>query len=137
MNAFTALETALAEPLDAAIHIDAKDKDPVPELQRQAELVATIKRTFTRAKVAAVPNGGMRGQKALNQARREGAWWGFVDLIVIGPAPLVAFLEMKNGSEMPRQNQVDALNALHRMGHRVGVFRRADSAIAWLRRQGF
>ncbi len=133
MNAFASLETPLDEPLDNEVHIDAKDKNPKPELERQAELVAAIKRNFARVKVAAVPNGGKRGQKALNQARREGAWWGFVDLLVIGRPQLVAFIEIKNGTEMPRQNQIDAINWLHRAGHHVGVFRRADSAVEWLR----
>lgn len=137
MNAFADLETPINEPLDPAIHIDAKDRDPESELERQAALVATIKRTFPGVKPVAVPNGGKRGIKALNQARREGVWWGFVDLLIIGPAPLMAFIEMKDGTKMPKQHQIDAINAIHRCGYPVGVFRRADSAIEWLRKVGF
>ena len=130
------LETPLRETLHPAIHVDAKDRDAASELERQAEVVATIRRTFVGAKVAAVPNGAKRGQKAMNQARREGAWWGFPDLIVIADGR-IAFLEMKNGAEPPRQSQIDCMNMLHRLGWPVGLFRRADSAIGWLRAKGF
>lgn len=131
---FADLETPLAEaPL---FFIEPKDSNPASEADRQAELVATIKRTFPQARPVAILNGEKRGQWALNLARRLGAWWGFPDLLVLAPRK-IAMIEMKNGKDMPKQHQVDVLNWLHRSGFAVGVFRTSDSAIAFLRKQGF
>ena len=44
-----------------------------------------------------------------------------------------ARIEMKNGSEMPRDNQVETLNWLHLRGHAVAVCRSKDGALRWLR----
>ena len=128
------LETPLSEaPL---FFIEPRDNDPAPEEDRQGEAVATIRRTFPHARVVAILNGERRGQWALNLARKLGAWWGFPDLIVLAPRK-IAMIEMKNGKDMPKQHQIDCMNWLHRSGFAVGVFRTADSAIAFLRREGF
>lgn len=128
-----ALECSLNEaPL---FHIDERDDDPAPEADRQAAFVKDARRCGIR--IAAVPNDGKRGLKALNLARKLGAWWGFGDTVAFAPGPLVAVLEWKNGKRPPDQHQIDCLNVLHRMGVPVGVFRRADSAMAFLGAHGF
>lgn len=132
MTAWDILESPLdPEPV---FHIDAPDADEATELERQAIFVAKARRCgFS---VVAVPNGGKRGQGALNQARREGAAWGFPDLIVMH-GQRIAFLEFKNARAKPKLHQVEWLNRLAGMGYPCGVFRRADSALAFLMQHGF
>lgn len=125
-------ETLYEEPI---FHIDARDNDPAPEEDRQAAFVKAARRSGI--KIAAVPNDGKRGQKARNLAAKLGAWWGFGDTVAFASGAKVAVLEFKNGRRMPEQHQIDCLNALARMGIPVGVFRRADSAIAFLHENGF
>jgi hypothetical protein len=86
--------------------------------------------------IVAVPNGGKRGQKALNQARREGAAWGFPDVMALAPGK-VAFLEFKAEKGKLSENQGEWQERLDRMGFPVGVFRDPDAALAFLRANGF
>lgn len=86
--------------------------------------------------IVAIPNGGKRGQKALNQARREGAAWGFPDVMALAPGK-VAFLEFKAEKGTLSANQEDWLDRLHTLGFPCGVFRDADKALAFLREHGF
>lgn len=131
---FAGLESPLREaPL---FHIDPRDKDPKSEDDRQAEFKKLV-RSSPGMRIAAVLNDHNWGQKGLNRANKIGAWWGFPDTIVTAAPRMVAFPEFKNGTEMPKQHQIDCLNALHRMGFPVGVFRTAESAGAFLRQHGF
>ncbi|MBK9661479.1 MAG: hypothetical protein IPO68_16530 [Chitinophagaceae bacterium] len=50
--------------------------------------------------------------------------------------PGVAFIEMKDGTKMPDQNQRDRLNLYTRQGHLCGVFRQEKSVMDFLRRHG-
>lgn len=122
-----------AEPM---FHIDPTDSEPESEIERQVQFRSQCRMLMPHVLLVAIPNAGKRGQKALNQARREGAIWGFPDMLAFVPGK-VAGLEWKNGKKPPEQHQIDVLNRLHRMGFPVGVFRRADSAVAWLRKEGF
>lgn len=87
--------------------------------------------------LVAIPNAAKRGQKAMNQARREGAAWGFPDMMALGPAGKVAFLEFKSAKGKLSDNQADWLAALERMGFPCGVFRTAEGALEFLRIHGF
>lgn len=136
MNAWAALETPLDEPLDAAIHIDAKDKHPDDELRRVVQFRTECRLLLPHVLLIAVPNAGKRGFAAQRQVKREGLIAGTPDLIALARGK-VAFLEFKAGTTMPDQRQSDMLNRLYRMGYPVGVFRRAESAIGWLRKKGF
>lgn len=138
----------LESPLYAApeFHIDAPDADPASEIQRLGKFRAQMRIHAPAVMIAGVPNAAKRGQWALNQARKEGLYSGFPDIMCLaaGPEiesgftrPLIAFLEWKAGRTKPGEHQVDCLNLLHRMGFAVGVFRRADSAMQFLRAQGF
>jgi hypothetical protein len=86
--------------------------------------------------IVAVPNAAKRGQRAMNQARREGAAWGFPDLIALAPGK-IAFLEMKAEKGLLSERQSEWQDRLHRMGFPCGVFRDPDDALAFLRRNGF
>jgi hypothetical protein len=129
-----ALETPLSqEPLFA---IEPKDSSPASELDRQAEFRRLCAILMPAVMLIAVPNGGKRGLGAQRQIKREGVRAGTPDMIAVAPRKL-AFLEFKAGRTMPSAAQIETMNRLHRMGHAVGVFRTADAAIAFLRKQGF
>lgn len=128
------LETPLSEaPL---FFIEQKDRDPASELERQVSFRQQCRIHLPHVMLAAIPNAGKRGQKALNQARSEGALWGMVDMLAMAPRK-IAFLEWKAGRTDPAPHQIEIMNRLTRMGFATGVFRTADSAIAFLRREGF
>lgn len=127
----------LETPLNEAVlfHIDAPDRDPASEHDRQCAVVKCCRAMGWT--VTAIPNARAWGMKAWNKAKAEGTEWGASDLIIDADGGLSARIEMKNGREMPEQHQVDWLNRKHRQGFPVGVFRRADSVIAFLVERGF
>lgn len=129
---WSALESPLSQ--EPMFFIEPRDKDPRPESDRQQEWVASARRDGLH--VCAVLNGEKRGQWALNLARKLGAWWGFPDAIVLGGGAFIAFIEWKDGTEMPKQHQVDCMNLLHRLGFNVALFRNAAPAMDWLRECG-
>ena len=86
--------------------------------------------------IVAVPNGAVRGQKALNQARREGAAWGFPDVICMWPGGGVAFIEFKSESGKLSLQQIEWQSRLSAMGHHCIVSRDPDHALEFLRECG-
>lgn len=128
------LETSL-DPVPM-FAVEAPDSDPACELERVAAFRAAMRRRAPECRVVAIPNAAARGQKALNQARREGASWGFPDLMVLH-AGRVAFIEMKAGKTQAKAHQVDWLNWLHGCGFPCGVFRTANAACNFLASVGF
>jgi len=133
-QSFTDLESPLAEaPL---FFVEAKDSGPASELERQVSFRQQCRIHLPHVMLAAIPNASKRGQKALNQARSEGALWGMPDMLAMAPRK-IAFLEFKAGRTDPAPHQIEVMNRLARLGFAVGVFRTADSAIAFLRREGF
>lgn len=109
----------------------------VSELQIQAGLRSRCRNWAPAISLVAVPNAGKRGQRALNQALKEGLAIGFPDLIALAPGGLVAFIEVKraDGKTTPRQD--DWHEALRRWGFACAVIRSIDEGEAFLRAQGF
>lgn len=139
LDTFADLEAPLYEqPL---FHVDAPDRDPESEVQRLGRFRADMRIHGPAVTIVGVPNAAKRGQWALNQARKEGLYLGFPDVMCLARsntgAPLIAFLEWKAGKGRPSSRQVDCLNMLAGMGFPCGVFRRAETAMAMLRRAGF
>lgn len=128
----------LETPLDEAplFFVEPRDRDNLTELARVRRFRAMFRKAFPKSRLVAVPNGGKRGQGAINQARAEGAAWGFPDLIALGDGQ-VAFLEFKSGTGTMKPHQVDWGNWLDRSQFFVGTFRKPETAIDWLARQGF
>jgi hypothetical protein len=126
----------LEEGEDLPWPIDQKDKDPASEEARQVRFLGAAKIICPGVSIFAVPNGGKRSQWAAMKARREGMRAGVLDLVCTWPGRGVAFLEFKNGTEMPDANQRDRLNMLMRQGHHCGVFRSAETALRFLRDAG-
>jgi hypothetical protein len=125
----------LREPLEPAIYVEPKDKRPDNEDDRQAVFVAAMRRQ-PQFRISAVPNGGKRTQWAAAKAKREGMIAGEPDVSIAWADHPTVRIEFKNGSDMPRQNQIDALNWYHRRGHPVAVCRTCEGALTWLRSIG-
>lgn len=87
-------------------------------------------------RIVAIPNAAKRGQKALNQAMREGMALGFPDLMALAPGK-IAFLEMKAPGGKPAANQLEWIDRLRAMGFPAGVFSDPDHALDFLRRHAF
>lgn len=86
-------------------------------------------------RIVAIPNAGKRGQKALNQARQEGAAWGFPDVMCLW-AGGVAFVEFKSERGELSDNQSEWLDRLTAMGFPATVSRDPDHALQFLRDAG-
>ncbi|MBO9602563.1 MAG: hypothetical protein J7496_08655 [Novosphingobium sp.] len=134
------------EPLDETplFFVEKPDGDAASEIQRIVMFKRLLRLAAPKCWIVGIPNAGKRGQWALNQAKREGAVWGFPDMMVLAPSanphvhiPVIAYLEWKDGKGRPASHQIDALNRLHRMGFPCGVFRQAETALRFLREQGF
>lgn len=135
MTDWDALESPLKPVLEPTIYVEPKDKLPASEDDRQAEFVATVRRTAPACKVVGIPNGGKRTLWAAAKAKREGMHAGWPD-VGVAWADRMVWIEFKNGREMPRPDQIDTLNWLHLRGHAVAVFRTSKAALDWLRQQG-
>lgn len=127
-------ESPLREKLDPGIYVEPKDNDPASEDVRQIAMVKRL-RNCPHLAYHAVPNGGRQSDWARLRGERMGVVAGQPDIGLdwVGGA---AVIEIKNGKEMPRPNQVDRLNLLHRIGKHVAVCRTVDGAVGWLRSIG-
>lgn len=132
MNAFAAF---LTEPDIPAWHCDPRDKDPRAEDARQSAFLRDAHILCPGVDIFAVPNAGKRTRWEQHKRTREGMKAGALDLVATW-AGGVAFLEFKNGTEPPDQNQRDRLAMYVRQGHHAGVFRQERSALLWLRGLG-
>jgi len=130
-SAFDHLETVA----DLPWHVDPKDRFDMPEEHRQRAFINEARIVAPSLIIWAVPNAAKRTQWAAGKAKREGMVAGTPDLTVVW-AGGCAFVEFKNGREMPSPNQRDMLNRLYRAGHHCGVFRTSASLLAWLQGLG-
>lgn len=125
-------------PLDPvpAFPMEETDRGAESELDRVKRFRTTMRKRAPQCRVIAVPNAGARGLKALNQARAEGAAWGFPDLMVLWNGR-AAFIEFKNRNGKPKSHQVEWMNWLVGAGFPCGVFRTAEAACDWLAGHNF
>lgn len=88
-------------------------------------------------RIVAIPNAAKRGQKALNSLRREGAAFGFPDIMCLWPGRGCAFIEFKRetGGRLST-NQGEWIERLHRLGFAASVQNDPDQALEWLRAEG-
>jgi hypothetical protein len=86
--------------------------------------------------IVAIPNAGKRGQKALNLARREGAAWGFPDVLCLWRGPGIAAIEFKSAKGKLSENQTEWLDRLSELGVPATVARDPDEALEFLRAAG-
>ena len=107
------------------------------ELAIQAGLRARCRNWAPAIKLVAIPNAAKRGQKALNQAMREGMAIGFPDLIALAPNGKVAFIEVKAAKGVVSDRQADWHDNLRRWGFACAVIRSVDEGEDFLRECGF
>lgn len=106
------------------------------ELDIQTLFRSKVKNQCAGVSIVAIPNAAKRGQKAMNQARREGAAWGFPDVMALAPGK-IAFIEFKSAKGQASDKQDEWHIRLNNMGFPCKLFRDADSALDFLREQGF
>lgn len=106
------------------------------ELQIQTLFRSRARMQCPAVRVVAIPNAAKRGQKAMNQARREGAAWGAPDVICIWPGGGVAWIEFKRADGKLRPNQAEFQDMLASYGHKATVARSPEDALAFLREAG-
>lgn len=126
----------LEDTQDLSWHIDPKDKDPRSETQRCAAAKRTARIICPAVDIVAIPNAGRRSRWEIAQRQREGMKAGALDWKLTWPNRGIAFVEWKNGADMPDANQRDRLNLYVSQGHHCGVFRQEASFFAWLRSIG-
>lgn len=132
---WSALETPLYD--EPRFYIEGADKSSDDlEISRVSAFRRELRKTLPAARVVAIPNAAKRGQKAINQAKAEGAKWGFPDVMVIH-GPRIVFFEWKGASKRPSDHQVDWCNWLHDQGHRVACVRTVEGAFACLEEWGW
>lgn len=132
---------ALETPAGRTWHIDPRDKDPRDEDARQAAFLRDAHIMCPGVDIFAVPNAGKRTRWEQYKRTREGMKAGALDLVCTWlPTSAhdrgIAFLEFKNGRDMPDANQCDRLDLYMRQGHHCGVFRQERSALEFLRAAG-
>ncbi len=116
-----------------AFHVDPRNAQGAQdELSVQVEFRRKMRMEAPRVILVAVPNAGRRSLWEARQRKREGMTKGFPDLIALVDGR-AAFLEFKSGTGALSEAQIDTCNQLVRESFPVGVFRSADSAVAWLR----
>lgn len=86
--------------------------------------------------IVAVPNAARRGQRAMNQVRKEGMAIGFPDVMCFWPGKGVAAIEFKAEKGRLSLNQVEWLQRLNDMGVPAVVSHDPDHALGFLRKAG-
>ena len=122
--------------------IEAKDKDPAPEEDRQRAFLNALKTCAPKVMAYANVNAGKRTQWAAQKAKREGLRSGVADVTCVWDGGC-AWIEFKNGqvtfplaSKATDRAQVEFLDGLVKRGHHAAVFRTAEAALRWLREAG-
>lgn len=105
------------------------------ELEIQTVFRARARMRCPAVRVVAIPNAAARGQKGLNQARREGAAWGFPDVMCLWEGG-IAFVEFKAAKGKVAEHQAEWLDRLVAMGFPATVSRDPDHALEFLRGAG-
>ena len=118
-------------------HVDPPSvADAGDEIAIQTRLRSRMKTFAPTVRLVAVPNGMKTTAWSAMKARREGMSSGFSDLIALAPGH-IAFLEIKARTGSLSGEQINWLNWLTSAGFACGCFRSVETAIAFLREQGF
>lgn len=142
-DSLDALESPLREEPEFPVE-EPDGRKELSELDRQAWVVAYMRRTQPHIVCYATPNAGKRGFKAQAQAKKEGLLAGVFDLTFAWDVqhaaedrPTICWAEMKgyDASGRPGQlsnPQIEWGNTMHRKGYAVACFFSAQSVIRWL-----
>jgi hypothetical protein len=117
-----------------------EDKTRWPESYRQRSFVAWMRKNHPGIIVASIANEGRRSTFSGQRMKAQGLTPGMPDIVVLWDGGM-AFVEFKGfaangqaGKLSPAQ--IAACNKIHRNGHPVACFFRAESALKWLRSIG-
>lgn len=123
---------AFDEPLkpEPLFPVEPPDDRKESEQKRQQRLKAALG-TAPGIVFFSVPNEGRNTDWEKLTRWRAGARAGAPDLVICWNRG-VAFVEMKGGKTTLSLAQIDTLNALHRAGHHVAVWRDPAKAVEWL-----
>lgn len=121
---------ALDEPFKAVARfpIEPRDKSPASEAARQAAFRTMLRFAGPSIESWSVPNAAKRGPKAQRQAKLEGMKAGVADEHYAWNHG-IAFLEWKNGTDAPDQNQIEWCNRMLDRGFRVACVRTPEFAL--------
>lgn len=125
----------LEERGDADWFLEARDRLPTSEFDRQRAFLALMARLAPAVDVLAIPNAGRSSDWERVRRWKEGARAGALDLVITWNRG-VFFAEFKDGQKMPTPLQRDRLNRYRCMGHHCGVYRKAETLVAHLRELG-
>ena len=137
MTALQSVFDALDAPLKPIplFAIEPKDGATASEIERQTRFLGSLRIAAPQVIAWAVPNGHNRGLKDRAKAKKEGLRAGVPDLTIVWDQG-VAFLEFKNGTDSPDENQTDLLNYLQEVGHFCAVVRTPQFAMGLLEKWG-
>jgi hypothetical protein len=124
------MSTQYLFPVDPPSVADSGD-----EVGIQTRFRTRMKMAAPSVRLFAIPNAGKRTAWSAMQVKREGLVTGFPDIGCHWEGG-IAFVEFKTRTGALSNDQIRELNQLHANGHPCGVFRSADTAIAWLRSLG-
>ena len=130
-----AFASLLDEWPDEPWFVEPRDRSDFSEEKRQMLFLRDLRMCGPSVIAWAVPNAAKRTRWAAAKAKREGMVAGALDLTLVWKGGQ-AFVEFKNGRDMPTPSQRDMLNRLYRAGHHCGVFRTGECLLEWLRSLG-
>jgi len=120
----------------ARFPVEATDKNPATELQRQATFLKMMRTLAPNVICYANTNGTHIASFAGRaKANKEGRTIGASDIVCVWNRG-VAWIEWKAGKGSLKPAQIEFGNRLYEMGHHVACFRDPNSAVDWLRSIG-
>lgn len=139
---FADLERCDEKPLFYVEQAGEKPDDPRrwPEAYRQTEFVSYVRRKWPSVVISSFANEGKRGKRMAAKMKGMGLLAGMPDTVIVWDGGM-AFIEWKGWAASGAagklsQQQIETCNRIHRNGHPVACFFRAQTALNWLRGLG-
>jgi hypothetical protein len=138
MTAFVHPRLSLKAEIDSVLEASKPKKARKPKASESAIQQAIKQRLIFHGIVAVhVPNAGRRSVISGFKLKQEGMMPGFPDLICLGDAGRIGFLEVKTDTGRLSEAQERCHDMLRRKGHLVAVVRSQDDAVAVLQGAGW
>jgi len=108
-----------------------KRRRATPEADFQSRLVAILRDRLIDAVVFHIPNGVNMPIPAAMKLRRMGLLSGIPDLGILHSGGKILFLECKADAGRLSPTQIDIIDEMRRLGHRVDVVRDVSEALTF------
>ena len=126
----------LRPKLSPLVYVEPRDKLPDDEYARQSTFIAHIRKHARGMRSFAIRNGAyIASNRGRAKAHGEGLHKGWPDTGNCWGA-VTAWIEFKDGREMPDTAQIETLNWLAERGQPVAVCRTTEGALRWLKGLG-